>query len=452
MNAGHRAAPDSALLAEIAGRQLLRGISADDPFILIDLDDELHMSVIDPDGGRLLDQVDLATVRPATLDQLLAGHLIRTGRVDAPTSEAWTAELVELSGRGRARLATTDGTFIMGRNQVKFFRVAQRDLDEATADLGAEVAATVRRLADAAPDVTSVVFGAGYDIWPGLPQLLERSLDLPVLASGFSGAPATPNIRRHQDATDHQVRPVRPAAVQPATVDPSPAAVAAPMSYRPASRHPEPYFDESYFDESNPPASYPPASYPPASHGPAGESSETSVPQAVAPEQVSPPAVAPAQPPPVSPGHVERSQVAFGGADDWGSQRSADQHGRRQGDRARWLVGGLVCAAAVIGIGTAGALLITDNGSHSTGPVRVADAATRSSTPQSTYADPADFAEARLPAVQYTPLPPPAATSDTTRQLSVPQPNHPRPHPRPRPRQHVIPNPIPGLPPIVLPG
>lgn len=116
---------------------------------------------------------------------------------------------------------------------------------------------------------------------------------------------------------------------------------------------------------------------------------------------------------------------------------------RRKFPATRLLAGvALVCALAVIGVAVAVAA-----GSNESLPAPVSGPTTPTTTAPTTqeYADPAIFAEARQPAQRYTPPPPPVTTNE-------PAPS-PRPRSRaPRPQRGVtIPNPIPGLPPIVLP-
>ena len=98
----------------------------------------------------------------------------------------------------------------------------------------------------------------------------------------------------------------------------------------------------------------------------------------------------------------------------------------------------LICALAVIGV----AVVLSATGDPADPAAAPAPPTTSSSTGPA-YADPAIYAEARQPAKRYTPPPPP----ETTEQPA------PRPRPRsPRPQRGItIPNPIPGLPPIVLP-
>ncbi|KAF0967562.1 MULTISPECIES: hypothetical protein [Gordonia] len=109
----------------------------------------------------------------------------------------------------------------------------------------------------------------------------------------------------------------------------------------------------------------------------------------------------------------------------------------------------LVCALAITAVAVA---LATGNDDSSQAPVAAPTTTTPTTTAPTTaaptgqeYADPAIVAEARQPAQRYTPPPPPVVTNE--------QGPAPRPRSRaPRPQRGVtIPNPIPGLPPIVLP-
>ncbi|MFW0787864.1 hypothetical protein AAFP35_25490 [Gordonia sp. CPCC 206044] len=213
---------DPALLGDIAARQLAQGVHADHPFLLVDLDDDgLRVGVVDP-RTELMTERRVPAIRPAVLDQLLADHLVRTGRVAEPATETWTAELIELAARARARLATADGTFIMGRAHVKFFRVALRDLDQASAGLVAEVARIAQERASAMPGgVTSVVLGPGHGAWPGLPVALGQRTAVPVVAVEARAA-STEQENQHDSGDevpivvpDAETNPARVAADAP---------------------------------------------------------------------------------------------------------------------------------------------------------------------------------------------------------------------------------------------
>ncbi|MBD1322480.1 hypothetical protein [Gordonia hankookensis] len=168
--------------AEIGDRQLASGVPTDQPFLLVDVaDDGLLISAVDPAAGTTLDQRVLWSVHPIALDQALAEHLVRAGRVPTPRTDDWWNELRELAGRGRERLSTSDGTFVMGHRDVRFFRVSRRDLDEATASLATEVSSMVREMGQEF-GATSVVIGRGGDDWPGLDAVLQRQ-QLPVITA-----------------------------------------------------------------------------------------------------------------------------------------------------------------------------------------------------------------------------------------------------------------------------
>ncbi|GAB88460.1 hypothetical protein GORHZ_024_00020, partial [Gordonia rhizosphera NBRC 16068] len=115
----------------------------------------------------------------------------------------------------------------------------------------------------------------------------------------------------------------------------------------------------------------------------------------------------------------------------------------RKSRRTRILLGA-VAVGAIIGIGGGVAVAVTGDGTSSD-PVLNHAAPTTASTSSGTYADPADFAEARQTPVRYVPPPPPVETT-------VDRPGRQGPaRPRTRPPRITIPNPIPGLPPIVFP-
>ncbi|MGV9713992.1 hypothetical protein ACWDTI_25415 [Gordonia sp. NPDC003424] len=365
---------DSTRLADIAGRQLECGVPADTPFLLVDLaDDGMLISAVDPGEGVVVDQRVLWGVHPLALDQSLAEHLVRVGRVDAPLTDTWWNELLDLADRGRVRLASADGTFVMGHGDVPFFRVAQRDLDEATAPAAAEVSDVLREMSNDFA-ATSVFLGYDHADWPGLAPVLSRSVGLPVVEAPVDLAD---DDLGDIDQSDDAAQPSEPAPL---------ATTASEPSYLP--------------EPSGTPRT------------------------ADAPAQASP-----------------RTRAA--------SARTPGSSTRRPGKR---LLIAIAAAAVVIVVGTATALAIT--GDDAPPPITaLTEPSTTVAPPSPTYADPADFAAARVPAVHYTPPPPPPETSETTtggggqQQQGAPRQNRPQPAPRGR----SIPNPIPGLPPIVIP-
>lgn len=346
--------------AEIADRQLASGVPTDQPFLLVDIaDDGLLITAVDPAVEAALAQRVLWAVHPIALDQALAEHLVRAGRVPTPGTDDWWNELRELAGRGRERLSTSDGTFVMGQRDVRFFRVSRRDLDEATAPFAAEVSGVLREMAQEFR-AGSVVLGRDRDDWPGLDAVLRRSLQLPVVAT----VPPVDGIR------DVGV----PAGVSAAAPVPMPA----PM----------------------------PAAEP-----------------------------APPEPPPPEPVSPLAPQQTI----------SSDSSARYPGKRIAITMAAVV---AVIGAGTVTALAVTGADSPHRPPSSL-EFPSSTPSPTSSYADPAEFAAAREPATNYTP-PPPATTDDVSSDGTPQAPGQPN-RPRSAPPRLVIPNPIPGLPPIVLP-
>lgn len=369
-------------MADIAGRQLACGVPADKSFLLVDLaDDGLLISAVEPDAGDIVDQRVLWAIHPTALDQALSEHLVRVGRVDAPTTDSWWNELRELAARGREKLAATDGTFVMGHGNVQFFRVAQRDLDTATAPAAAELTRALREMGKEFQS-TSVYLGYDNEDWPGLDKVLERNLHLPVVVSqapaDHPGLVAADTLDPGTPATDTGATAAGPAMTQPTTA----AAPAASATRRPGWR----------------------------------------------------------------PGR-------------------------------RLLIAMAAIAAVIIGVGTATALAMSGGDDTPSTPTAglFSSSSTSSSAPAAppasaappaatsppappaptTFADPAALAAAQVPAVRYTPPPPPPEpTQDTTTgggsQQGPYSPNRPRPAPAP-PRGRAIPNPIPGLPPIVIP-
>ncbi|AZG47569.1 hypothetical protein [Gordonia insulae] len=415
---------DPVLLGDIAARQLSRGIPADLPFVLLDVaEDGLHLTVVDPTAESVIEQQVVPTVRPSVLDHLLADHLVRTGRVEQPATQVWTAELLDLASRGRKRLASSDGTFIMGREHVKFFRVAQRDLDEASAGQLAEV---VRLSADAGASVpggvTSLVLAPGHEAWPGFDSALAQSAAVPVLALDAATMPIDDAGRNRHDS----------GAEVPAAADAGSSTVATPI---------EPLVIAASALDTVPEITIEPENIvePPLPEPPLPERLPSNPTPIVRP--VYEPREWELEPVFTSPPVTRPRALRTSGARGSGTRMS----GRR-------LLAGIIAVFAIVGIGTATAVAVTgDDGGSADRPMSLADSSSESADADPTYADPADFAEARQPAARYVaPPPPPPPTAESTTE--APSQQQPRPRPRPRPRQRTIPNPIPGLPPIVLPG
>lgn len=77
---------------------------------------------MDPARGTVADSYSDSGLTLDALDHVIAEHLVRVGRVAAPTSRDWHEEVLDLVTRGRERLRDSDGTFLMGRDHGRLFR------------------------------------------------------------------------------------------------------------------------------------------------------------------------------------------------------------------------------------------------------------------------------------------------------------------------------------------
>ncbi|GAC67494.1 hypothetical protein [Gordonia soli] len=159
------------------------GLPEDEPFVLLDLTEiGLRIAVIDGASAVIVHESLTAAIRTELLDRLIADHLVRAGRVDQPETPAWAAELLDLTARGRVRLQSSDGAFIMGREHVRLFRVTRRDVDESTRDVAVEIDRLWQEIAEEAPrPVRSVVITAGHHDWPGWRTSLTQTAPVPVI-------------------------------------------------------------------------------------------------------------------------------------------------------------------------------------------------------------------------------------------------------------------------------
>lgn len=172
---------DARLRAAIRSAQRARSVDVDAPFALIHFSEAgLRLHVVDGRTGHVIDGRSLESITPASIDRLIADHLVDTGRVDAPESEEWRDELLELSRRGRVRLGTSDGTFIMGREHVRLFRVSRRDVDDATRSVMTRVESVRHEMVDG-ESAASMVLTASHEQWPGLRSGLTQLSRLPVI-------------------------------------------------------------------------------------------------------------------------------------------------------------------------------------------------------------------------------------------------------------------------------
>ena len=475
-----------AVRAQLAGR----GIPETTEVVLFDLDPRAGVTVgrMDPARGTVADPYTDSGLTLDALDHVIADHLVRVGRVAAPTSREWHEEVLDLVRRGRERLRESDGTFLMGRDHIRLFRMARRDIAEAGAPLAAR-AEDLARAAVTGAAAPAVVITDRVGAWPGLRDAIARAVPVPVVDVEPAGHAIRPTAAgghaADPDAADPDAAAVdvavepEPEAPAPATDHRAPATsswdgtpsndgvLASDQLRSEGADHPS---DPSIFEAINqsppPPATAFGALAP---YGVAGQ------PVRDAPRSGRPASggdvpsdrIRPAPGP--SPHREPTSGVEpFGvwdantdpapgystaGPDRVGSPRFTDGpvtgpqaagagRQRRSGRRVLAVLA-LLCAVAVVGVATALAVAHDEATPTVAAPLPQRTAVTT----EPEFADPAILAEARQPARRYTPPPPPETST------SVESAPRPRPRPRtPRPQRGVtIPNPIPGLPPIVLP-
>ena len=124
---------DASVISRVSDHLRRRHSTLVDSFAVVSVaEDGVDVTLVDVESGAAVVRRRAAGTSGAELDALISDHLVRAGRVDAPDSDEWTAELHLLSHKGRYRLAESDGTFIMGEKHVRLFRVTRRDVAQST--------------------------------------------------------------------------------------------------------------------------------------------------------------------------------------------------------------------------------------------------------------------------------------------------------------------------------
>ncbi|MCR5978328.1 hypothetical protein GDN83_11415 [Gordonia jinghuaiqii] len=505
---------DRAALEAVRHKLLQRGIAECPQVVFLDLDPQTGVAVsrLDPGRGAIADTYTDPALTLTALDRDIADHLIGIARVGSPTTPEWRDELFDLISRGRGRLKDSDGTFLMGRRHIRLFRMARRDVAEAGGSLTAR-AEELARAAVAGTQAPAVVIADRVSVWPGLRDAVARAVQVPVIdagpvaASPVDPAPVDPapvdaalidtaEIDTAEidtapaDHTSTDAAPAEPGAVReerPVAV-PVPEAVVEPGSVLTQDLPPIAAEVTDLIRAGEP--AVPVASNVPPSPATAFGALASYLPAADMPIRVAPvaahrPEAHSLSPTPntigtnlsgTSPGGLDSGSLGAGSLDAgsldatvasnpalheaytqsgpapmsglFPGPHAITPHGpRRRSGAKRILVGlALMCALAIVGVATALAV----GNDESPAPVAAPPAETTTASTGPEYADPAILAEARQPARRYTPPPPPPPP-----ETSTPEARTPRQQPRqraPRPQRGVtIPNPIPGLPPIVLP-
>lgn len=330
-------------------------------------------------------------IHPDVLDARIAAYLRDSGRVDAAAPKVF-AELVTLVGRARASLAGRDSALILGDEHIRVLTLTLDDVVEATVPEANRAHGMVVELAGALP-VDAIALGPGDTAWPGLSEsLTERGFSVIAPGDDFPatfGGDDEPTETLAPVPAPPPIRAWDAGAADPGLIDPADYGLD-----RFGNALPDVYDDAEGAEE-------PPAEEPA-------------------------PADAAVEPQP--------------------------------GMRGRMIV---VAALALLAIGGGGVALAM-NAHETSGPDRsAAESATRPTARTSNTAsepvrvpgsvDPRDVAAARAPLARYTTPPPPPPPPKTTRRTPTEAQTGPAPPaPPPENRRRTIPNPIPGLPPIVI--
>ncbi|MCP2161533.1 hypothetical protein [Williamsia serinedens] len=461
---------ESSLQREIRRALTAAGVESCAAFVLVELGDTgLRASVVDAATGGSIVEHGNGRLCPHMLDLTLADHLVRIGRVTRPESTEWAAELIGLMPQVRERLAAVDGAFAMGTEHVAMFRMSRTDCVTALSRELTDAASIITRTVDEAPvDVDAVVVMPDHESWPGLVGELAERLELPVVA--LDGEGDDPDGGRHTvGAAEIESAPVPDPEPEPAEDEQSEPEEIAAEPVVVEQSDPEPTTRPIPVTRTAEPLAY------------AVEQGGAGIPTAT--PEVSPgPAVAQPDAPGVS-DHRVRDITTTGDHDvlrDHGDEVSVTGAGPRAyappggasgraegpGGRRRLAVGAVAVGGAVAlgGVilavpwlhgsdGTRSAPSAVGFTSPTTAPTASAAVPTTGAptTPAPTTTPgaqaPIDTRPAQGPAVQYTAPPPP-------QQPSYVSPGRPRGGGLPLPvipRRRTIPNPIPGLPPIVLP-
>ncbi|GAA1482136.1 hypothetical protein GCM10009624_25760 [Gordonia sinesedis] len=486
---------DAATLHRVRGRLADRGIGVDDPIAFIDLTDDGVVTAIvagtatgrmavngAPPTDGIVEQYLDTDIRPDVLDRLIADHLIERGRVDAPDTDEWTTELRRLAARGRARLATSDGAFLMGHDHVRLFRVTRDDVAAATAPLADQVF-------DIADDESerstgrlpaALVLCPSHQRWPGLPDLLAASTDVPIVVLDDDTTASRPTsahgLTAAPESGDFPAAVAVPEAVAAATgrltSAPPPAdggAQAAPPAnqvppaqpavptVQPSRTTPNGFDDDLIVTDRIGPVDDTPSGRGVRAYSgrvPAGTARLAERLPTTGPLPTTGLSATAPQPVDSEPTETRASDDAHpAGVRPPTSLASIPRDERRP---LRQLLAGVAAVGVIAFVITATAFAMKDDAEPGDGATVASQRQEReTATPREpTYADPGQLNEARRPAAVYTPPPPPPPTTETATQEQRQEPRRPaRPRPRPAPPRRTIPNPIPGLPlpPIVLP-
>ncbi|WP_018178118.1 hypothetical protein [Jongsikchunia kroppenstedtii] len=177
---------DPVLLSTIRRRLASQGMPVGPAIVLFDLvADALHVAAVDMTTGQVLAHVRDGAVSTAALDRNIADHLVAGGVAERPTTRAWARELVGLMATVRARLVEHTSTFVMGSEHVGFIQIDRGVVDAALLPFVARAERLGNRAAVACTlEVTAAVLTSQQSWWPGLTAGLTAAYGVPVIAVG----------------------------------------------------------------------------------------------------------------------------------------------------------------------------------------------------------------------------------------------------------------------------
>jgi hypothetical protein len=192
---------DPVLLSTIRRRLASQGLPVGPAIVLFDLvTDALHVAAVDMSTGEVLAHVRDGAANTSALDRNIADHLVAEGVAARPTTRAWARELVGLMATVRSRLAEHASTFVMGTENVGFIQIDRGVVDAALLPFVARAERLGNRAAVASSlEVTAAVLTAPQPWWPGLAFGLTAAYGVPVVTVGQPAAVVTGHRHERPD-------------------------------------------------------------------------------------------------------------------------------------------------------------------------------------------------------------------------------------------------------------
>ncbi|MGO3328218.1 hypothetical protein [Gordonia sp. (in: high G+C Gram-positive bacteria)] len=361
---------------------------------------------------RIVASLSEPRIVPSVLDMRVAAELVENGSVAEAAEPSVFAELTELVARARDQFDGRESIFVMGAGTLRFVAVSRADIVEATVPEVNRIHGMIVELAGDQP-VDAILLGPGTDLWPGLwESLTERGF------TALSPGDRFPNTFGGDDDPTNTFARIAEAPVPLAWG--APPSESGPVSFSASGIDPADYGLDEYgnvqFDAA------------------LGE-----------------------------PYRDLQDEASLEREEDPGEARRAAESKRR------WQITAAAAILVLVGLGGVGTAVATNIHEHKgpsidelgdlSGNETASEAETVAPAHIPNSADRKEVAAARAKMLKYsTPPPPPKPKATTTQKQQQQEPQRqqtqerprPGPEPQPKPRKRTIPNPIPGLPPIVI--